>query len=210
MNEPMDAREARAEAAAAKARAKSMRPWYRKKRFILPLAVVALIVLASVASGGGSDDDKSSGADSKVSTSGSGETKSNALYPDRPDRHKEDHEAELGQPVELSGYTATLKAAAVESQQFGEDEIVIDVEISNRDDRAQPYSPFDWKLQTPEGQVVDATISLDDNALDSGDLVQGGKVAGRVAFDQNASGTYYVIYKPDPFDAARGIWKITV
>ncbi len=25
-----------------------------------------------------------------------------------------------------------------------------------------------------------------------------------------AKGNYYLIYKPDPYDAARGIWKVTV
>jgi len=45
--------EARAQAKAAKAHAKSLRPWYKKKRFILPLLLVALIVLISVASKGG-------------------------------------------------------------------------------------------------------------------------------------------------------------
>lgn len=48
---------AKAEAAAAKARSKAMRPWYKKKRFVLPLAIVAIAIIASVSSGG---SDKSS------------------------------------------------------------------------------------------------------------------------------------------------------
>jgi hypothetical protein len=67
--DPKQARsDARAEAAAAKARAKSMRPWYRKKRIILPLALLVVIVLA-MATSGGSDDD--SGDDQKVASTGS-------------------------------------------------------------------------------------------------------------------------------------------
>jgi hypothetical protein len=34
-------------------------------------------------------------------------------------------------------------------------------------------------------------------------------VTGDVAFDV-APGTYFVIWKPDPFDAARGVWQVTV
>lgn len=49
-------RDAKAEAAAAKARAKSLRPWYKKKRFLLPLAFVLLIVIIAAA-GGGDDTD---------------------------------------------------------------------------------------------------------------------------------------------------------
>lgn len=48
-------REAAAEAKASKARAKAMRPWFKKKRFVLPLALL-LIVIIGVVAGGGSDD----------------------------------------------------------------------------------------------------------------------------------------------------------
>lgn len=41
-------------------------------------------------------------------------------------------------------------------------------------------------------------------------IVKGGKVSGKVVFEVGATkGDFYVIYKPDPFDAARGIWKTT-
>lgn len=51
--------EANADAKAAKARAKALRPWYKKKRFILPLILVAIIGV-SVAAGGGDDDSRTS------------------------------------------------------------------------------------------------------------------------------------------------------
>lgn len=37
---------------AAKAHRKAMRPWFKKKRFILPLALIALVVFVSVLNGG--------------------------------------------------------------------------------------------------------------------------------------------------------------
>ena len=43
----------KAQAAADKAYAKAQRPWYKKKRWIISLAVVAIIVISAVASGGG-------------------------------------------------------------------------------------------------------------------------------------------------------------
>lgn len=49
---PIDARDARARAKADKAYAKASRPWFKKKRVILPAALLALIVLASAFSGG--------------------------------------------------------------------------------------------------------------------------------------------------------------
>jgi hypothetical protein len=56
-------RSAKADAKAEKARAKAMRPWWKKKRFIIPLALVAVAIIASVgSSGGGTNDDSSANA----------------------------------------------------------------------------------------------------------------------------------------------------
>lgn len=85
-----------------------------------------------------------------------------------------------------------------------------EVTIENRDDKAQPYNTFDWKLQTPNGQVIDPSITSG-QTLGSGDLVNGGKTSGTVVFEVGATkGDFFIIYKPDAFDAARGIWKVTV
>ncbi len=52
--EPEQSRkEAKAEAKAEKARQKAMRPWYKKKRYVIPLAILAIIVVAAVADAGG-------------------------------------------------------------------------------------------------------------------------------------------------------------
>lgn len=56
-----DHRSAKADAKAAKARAKAMRPWFKKKRFLLPLALVVVVVAAMSMSGGG-DETKSTTA----------------------------------------------------------------------------------------------------------------------------------------------------
>ena len=49
--------EAKAEAKAAVARAKAMRPWFKKKRVVLPLILLVVIVIA-VATNGGDDEEK--------------------------------------------------------------------------------------------------------------------------------------------------------
>ena len=65
-----DYKQARADEKAAKARAKALRPWYKKKRFILGLPVVAIIVIVILGlAAGGSDDDTPSVA-SNVSATG--------------------------------------------------------------------------------------------------------------------------------------------
>jgi len=57
----------KAEAAAAKARAKATRPWYQKKRFIIPLALLVLIVLVSITSSGG-DESSDTGSEESATT----------------------------------------------------------------------------------------------------------------------------------------------
>ncbi len=52
-----DHRTAKAEAKASKAHAKALRPWYKKKRYILALAVVAIVGISMAASGGGDKAD---------------------------------------------------------------------------------------------------------------------------------------------------------
>lgn len=55
---PMSAKEAKAQAKAAKAYAKAQRPFWKKKRVILP-AIVVLLIIVLVASNGGDDKDAS-------------------------------------------------------------------------------------------------------------------------------------------------------
>jgi hypothetical protein len=61
---------AKAEAEAAKARAKALRPWFQKKRFIVPLGLVVLIALSSALNSGQSD---SPGVETTISPTVPGE-----------------------------------------------------------------------------------------------------------------------------------------
>lgn len=201
-----DRQSAKADAAAEKARLKAMRPWYKKKRFIIPLVLVVLLIIGAAAGGG---DKASDTAKDVVQDAQTADT----VATDRADRQKEDQEVAIGQGVQVSGYTGTVTAASFKPtiSQFEQDGyLVADVSVVNRDDKAQPYNTFDWKLQTPSGQVIDPTFTSE-KQLGSGDLVKGGSVSGKVVWEIGAAkGQFIIIYKPDPFDAARGIWKVTV
>lgn len=52
-----DPKAAKADAAAERARAKAMRPWYKKKRFIIPLAILVLAIIGIALGGGGDETD---------------------------------------------------------------------------------------------------------------------------------------------------------
>ncbi len=132
--------------------------------------------------------------------------------PLRPDAQKEDQRVALGESVQISGYTATVRSASFQqSLNEFQDEgfLVIEVSVQNRDDKAQPYNTFDWKLQTPNGQVIDPGFAGEQ--LGSGDLIKGGKVEGKIIFEIGVTkGDFFVIYKPDAFDAARGVWPVRI
>lgn len=213
--QPSDPREARATARAARAHAKAMRPWYRKKRWWAVGIIVIVIGVSAIASIAGDDDESEPAASDSAAEADAAEADEEAdptdtsdldLYPDRPDRQELDHEAAVGDSVRLAGYTATVDGAEIVNDPVWGEQLHVSVTVENRDDRAQPYNTFDWRIQDASGRVVDPTVG--DN-IGSGDLVEGGTVSGTVAFDAGP-GTYFVIYKPDPFNAARGIWQIEV
>jgi hypothetical protein len=201
-------KQAKAQAKAAKAYAKAQRPFYKKKRFIIPAALVVVVILMTTL-GGGSKTSKVTAANGAVSSA------SNALYPNRPDAQDKDHEAAIGQGAELRGRTATVTSANFQpslSQFENDGYIVADVTILNRNSDAQPYNLLDWRIQTPNGQVLDPAFTALPDQLQSGDLVGNGTVNGKVVFKVGSApqGQFFLIYKPDAFASDRGIWGVTL
>jgi hypothetical protein len=138
----------------------------------------------------------------------------NTVDPDDVGGRDEDQVVGFGDSVELSGYTTTVDNAGFEeslSELESAGYLVADVTIVNRDAEPQPFSIGDWTVQTPDGQLIPATLTSGaDDRLVGGMLTAKGRVEGRITFEigTDAGGDYFVIYKPDPFDAARGIWKV--
>ncbi len=201
---------------------KSPRRWFKKKRFIIPLVIVVLIIAANASGGGSKSSDVKASA-----TSGSATTHANkqassdktttvtpALYAGRPDIKKGDKELPIGTAVELSGFTTNVQSASFTQKLSTFEEkgyVVADVSILNRDTKAQRYSSADWKIITPQGQIIDATFTSIDGALNSADLASGGNVSGKVVFEVGQTkGDYYIVYDPDFASTSRGIWKAKV
>lgn len=129
----------------------------------------------------------------------------------RADRHQEDQERNQGEIVRIAGFSTTVVSAGFQ-QSVGEFEdagyLKATVKTCNRNDDAQSYSYVDWRLQTPAGQVMNPTIVVGAPtlALSPIDLVKGGEVSGDVYFEiDGQKGDFYLIYKPELFDASRGI-----
>lgn len=216
MSEEIQVDESKLSSKELKALAKARRRWYTKKRF-WALGVLGLIIVGTALGSGG---DKEKDKEDKTAQPGKATQDTTAtktkqkLFPDRVDSQSEDQERNMGEGAELSGYTATVASAGYQPSVSTFEEkgyIVAEVTILNRDEKAQSYNYYDWKIQTPSGQIHDPSFTAAEGALDSGDMVSNGNVAGKVVFEVGSEkGDFYIIYKPDPFDAARGIWKVTL
>lgn len=192
--------------------------------------LIVLGVLATALGGGGSKSDTASNDTSSndTATSDTGisdntastdttakkaDSGSSTLFPGRPDAKKGDKERNIGSSADLSGYTVTVNAAGFQqeiSQFEKKGYLVADVTIMNRDEKAQSYNSFEWKLVTPGGTIIDPTFTTEDQ-LGSGDLVKGGTVSGKLHWEVGATkGDYYVIYDPTDLGSERAVWKTTV
>lgn len=81
------------------------------------------------------------------------------------------------------------------------------VAYSNGSKETISFNVFDWKLQLPTGEVLDAFDSAAaPGSLGSGDLIAGGKKTGRVCYETAVKGQHVLIYKPSFWSEARGIW----
>jgi hypothetical protein len=132
------------------------------------------------------------------------------LYPGRIDAQPKDQERAIGQSATIDGVAATTTSASFRQSlsDFEQDGyIVVNVTLRNGGTKAAPYNPFDWRIQSPSGQVLDPTGTGMEGQLESGDLVQGGTVSGAIAFKIGATkGQFYILWKPNPVEANRGVW----
>jgi hypothetical protein len=160
--------DARAEAKAAKAYAKAQRPWYKKKRFIIPIALIVLIGIGAAVGGGTetggpevvggdatSEGDASSGDDSNKAGS-----KSNPVT--------------VGQTVELEGTRYTVEKArtapTVGDEFFKERAngvyVIVELTIENKKDETKTFSEEAAKFISADGKKYatddDGSIAADD------------------------------------------------
>ncbi len=96
--QPQEPRDARARAKADKAYAKASRPWYKKKRVIIPAVLVGLVGVGAV-SGGGSDPETLTQARPGSSAPAAGGGSSKPAGP------------AFGTPVEGSKFTVTVRTS---------------------------------------------------------------------------------------------------
>lgn len=91
----------------------------------------------------------------------------------------------------------------------GKTYVTADVQLENTGSETQAYNVYDFRIQTPGGQVLDGSYATLEKPLNSGDLVAGGKASGQIVFEVPIEdGATYVIWKPSYYDATRAVVTI--
>jgi len=202
-NEPtgqMSHRDAKAQAKAAKAYAKAQRPWFKKKRFIIPGGFVALMMVIAMTGGGGSEEPAV--ADDTSTTAAAGSTKAqSAGANDAGASEEEDDTPGLKTSVRDGKFEFTVK-----SVECGEDKIgssfmaekaqgqfcIAKVKVSNIGDESQMFDGSSQYLYDQDGREftasTEAAFVLPESQSFLEDINPGNTVTGKVVWDVPAAG----------------------
>lgn len=206
-------RDAKAQASADKAYKKASRPWFKKKRFILPLLLVAIFAIAGIAGGGGGEDttanNSSAGNTTETEAAPAGEpAEEPAEEPAFAGAQDSDVIGEAGDALKLGDITVTAAALAAGDATLGATQCTA-VIVENGSDETIDFNLMDWKMQSPGGTIANATFTGSDDILTGGQIAPGGTTKGDVCFEAEGAeeGQYVVLYEPIfSFFSDRGAW----
>lgn len=192
----------KAAAKAAKAYAKATRPWYKKKRFMVPLAFVVIAGISAGAGGGSEDEGGPALVESDTAAASTGDTgaaKQKAAKKDEAAKPgTEGNPVEVGQTVELEGTRYTVKSAKTAKTVGGEFfqekangvYVIVSLTIENTKDESKVFwdeaAKFVAKDDTSYTTDSDATIAGTadgEEALFLTEMHPDLPVSGRLIFD---------------------------
>jgi hypothetical protein len=179
-----DYKSMKAEAKAAKAAAKAVRPWYKKKRFIIPIGFFLLIAGATSTGGGSSDDTVSPNEQSTPAAT-------------EDSQENQEFDGAIGSKVAdgkftfvVEGYECGIKEVGNEflSQKAQGEYCVIQVKVTNTGDEAQYMFADNQYLYDQKGRQFSADTTANIYSGDSGDVWMteinpGNSVKGYIFFD---------------------------
>jgi hypothetical protein len=186
------------------------RPWYRKKRFLIPLILIVFLIIVSIVNGGGNLSLSWGSWRSSPSPSGPAAPHS-AGAPAFPGATPRDVVAVPGQPLDINGMTVTAAALSVNANPEGR-ALCSAVTYANNTNQPGTFNSItDWKLRNPAGNVMPPGLFGAAPLLASGQLMPGGNVVATVCFPSavvgEAPGDYVVFYEPSVnSERQRGAW----
>lgn len=176
----------KAAAKAAKAYAKATRPWYKKKRFIIPVALIALIVLVAALGGGeettAAADDTDTTSESSESTQSDDTSSAEVGSSDAP--------APPGTPARNKSAQYTVDSVEVRDSlgDFGNPPagkyVVVTLSIENVKDETIQMSMEDFVLEVDGTEIASSSEAwMLDNAISYEDISPGLTKQGTIVFD---------------------------
>lgn len=165
----------------AKAIRKAQRPWYQKKRFLIPLVLVAFVFVVSVLAG--RDSDPVAPSAPAVDAAGA------PVAPPPADTTGGMIDVRFGEAADADGMQVTATAPKSTSDGFGNSYWCTTVTYANNTGDQQHFNTFDWKLVGTDGVEVDPTYAGSKNILGSGEFRPGGKKSGDVCFNKTGYGS---------------------
>lgn len=129
----------------------------------------------------------------------------------------EGRERALGEPVAAVGLSATVVDAGFRAdfpavRTGGVDVLRAEVRVVNVSLEPRDASRLAWRLQTPNGELLNPVSHGADDALRQTEVAPGGRVSGSVVFDiGDRRGTFFVMWQPSGVtDEERGVWPATI
>ena len=146
-----------------------------------------------------------------------------ALYPDRPDSQDKDIEIAVGDTGDLNGWAvavwfdeAASSLGTFKNAEAGSRFVVFSVTVKRVGDESANLSGqnmflSEFRLVTPNGQVLDPSLWSKEPELTPGTMVSGGEVKGYLTYEvPTKSGMHYLVFKPDMFSSSRLVWGIEI
>jgi hypothetical protein len=186
----------KAQAKAAKAYAKAMRPWYKKKRVIIPAGLVVLTMVGSAVSSSDSGSGNASGSDTSSASSSAGSG-------------ADGRSGKVGQALTNAGTTYTVTNVQT-TDKIGDPEllgaradgvfVIANLELTNNKDETKTFLDSSAKLKTSDGKEYEtsdkAVMSFGDESLLLKDIQPDLTTRGKLAFElppSKVSGSTLVI-----------------
>jgi len=225
VRQPMSAKDARrqanADAAAAKARAKAQRPIWKKKRFIFPLLAVLLIIIIVATTGDDDDAASPTAVEPAAETAEVEEAAGSSADAETSEGQSDDAAVAegyaIGDTIAMGDMEHTFHGARFpEGNEFlGPDEgtrwLLVDVEVTNNSDESEAISSMImWSLVDSDNRTNDQTITTDEQGSVDGELGAGRSMRGEIAYEVSADESEWeLIFEPHLFGFGQGIYELS-
>lgn len=163
---------------------KTKKPIY-KKWWFWALIIIVIVAIA----GGTSNTDKTTSTGGAVTNS---QTEEKTEY-------NQGEEATLGNGAITVTKVEKSQGNEWDKPKSGKEFVIVSVTIENKGTDNLSYNPLYFKMQNSQGQQESMTFTTidKDTALQSGELVSGGKVSGTIAFEQPTGDTGLILIYND-------------